>query len=63
MSGEFNIPYVTHGVAQRAESLRILRENIMLVVSDYNRILDALSPDERRLFADHLRRVDRKVFV
>jgi len=43
------------------EPLRVLREWVMLVVRDYNRIIDALGVDERRLFAEHLRRVDRKI--
>jgi dynein heavy chain len=59
--GEYNIPYVAKDMSERAEPLRVLRENVMLVVRDYNQILDALSPEERRLFAEHLRRVDRKV--
>ena len=59
--GEYNIPYVAHGMSDRADHLRILRENVMAVVRDYNTILDALSPEERRLFAEHLRRVDRKI--
>ena len=39
----------------------MLRESVMLVVRDYNTILDALSLEDRRLFAEHLRRLDRKI--
>jgi dynein heavy chain len=50
-------------MSDRAEHLHILRENVMIVVREYNLILDSLSSEERRLFAEHLRRVDRKVCV
>ena len=33
----------------------------MLVVSDYNQILMQLEPDERQLFGEHIRRLDRRV--
>ena len=46
---------------QHQDSLRIVREAVMLVVRDYNTIVDALPSDDRRLFTEHLRRVDRKI--
>lgn len=55
------MPYVAHSLSDKAEPLRVLREHVMLVARDYNTILDSLSADERKLFAEHLRRVDRKV--
>ncbi|GMH50243.1 hypothetical protein TrRE_jg3287 [Triparma retinervis] len=48
--GEFTIPY-----------LRIMREHVMLVVRAYNDILSDLSTDERRLFTDHIRRLDKRI--
>merc|ERR1711871_1477711 len=59
--GEYPIPYAAHDVTQQEEDLRLLRENIMLVVSDYNQIIDQLEPDERNLFGEHIRRLDKRV--
>jgi dynein heavy chain len=59
--GDFPIPYVAHEMFLQQEDLRVVRENVMLVVRDYNTIIDALSTEERRLFMEHLRRVDRKI--
>jgi dynein heavy chain len=60
--GDFPIPYIAHEMYLQQDSLRVLRESVMLVVRDYNAIVDELSnPDERRLFFEHLRRVDRKI--
>ena len=33
----------------------------MLVVRAYNNILSDLAPDERRLFNDHIRRLDKRI--
>ena len=59
--GDFQTPYVAHEMSLQQNPLRVLRENVMLVVRDYNRIIDALSTEERRLFFEHLRRLDRKI--
>ena len=59
--GIYPIPYVAHEMYQHQDSLRIVREAVMLVVRDYNTIVDALPADDRRLFTEHLRRVDRKI--
>jgi len=37
-------------VYAKEEDLRTLRENVLLVVRDYNRILAALNTEERVLF-------------
>ena len=39
----------------------MLREYVMLVVRDYNAILDTLARDERLLFHEHIRRLDRRI--
>ena len=59
--GIYPIPYVAYEMYQHQDSLRIVREAVMLVVRDYNTIVDALPHDDRRLFTEHLRRVDRKI--
>ena len=57
----FEIPYVAMDIATHRERYRCLRENVMLVVRDYNSILTALSPAERRLFTERLHYLDRKI--
>jgi len=46
----FMIPGVAQDLAARREDYRIMRENVMLVVRDYNMIIEELDPSERRLF-------------
>ncbi|XXQ31513.1 AAA+ ATPase domain-containing protein [Plasmodiophora brassicae] len=58
---EFAIPYVAYEMSKLHDAQRVLYQNVMLVVREYNAVLDALSPDERQLFADHMRKVDRRI--
>ncbi|TYZ61865.1 hypothetical protein PybrP1_000798 [[Pythium] brassicae (nom. inval.)] len=60
-SGEIQIPYMAHDICNQKEQLRVLREHVMLVVRDYNRILLDLSSTERRLFEDIIRKLDRRI--
>ena len=57
----FEIPYVAMDITAHRERYRTLRENVMLVVRDYNTILSALSPPERRLFSENLHKLDKKI--
>ena len=57
----FEIPYVAMDISAHRERYRCLRENVMLVVRDYNSILHALSPQDRRLFSERLHYLDRKI--
>ena len=41
--------------------MRIARERVMTVVRAYNDIVRDLGTDERHLFIDHLRRLDRRI--
>jgi dynein heavy chain len=41
-----------------SETLRKLRENVMMIVRDYNSIQDLIQEDERDLFAEHLQKLD-----
>ena len=59
--GEHPIPYVALDIAHQKDALRLLRENVMLVVTDYNQILDHLNGEEQLLFREQLRRLDRRV--
>ncbi|RLN66518.1 hypothetical protein BBP00_00002156 [Phytophthora kernoviae] len=60
-NGEIQIPYMAHDICNQKEQLRVLREHVMLVVRDYNRILLELSSTERRLFEDIIRKLDRRI--
>ncbi|GMI21327.1 hypothetical protein TeGR_g3290 [Tetraparma gracilis] len=59
--GEFSIPYVAHDICNQREKLRVMREHVMLVVRAYNDILADLTMEERRLFSDHIRRLDKRI--
>jgi dynein heavy chain, axonemal len=43
------------------EKLRTASEHVMEVVRDYNRVLDSILPDERRLFSSALQALDRDI--
>ena len=56
----FPIPYTAMEMASQREKFRVIRENVMLVVRDFNQILDALSDKgERRLFQEKLSNLKR----
>ncbi|KAM4844901.1 dynein axonemal heavy chain 2 isoform 2-T2 [Thomomys bottae] len=57
----FETPHYVVNVAERAEDLRILRENLLLVARDYNRIIAMLSTDEQALFKERIRFLDKKI--
>uniref|UniRef100_A0A8B9XJL0 Dynein axonemal heavy chain 2 n=1 Tax=Bos mutus grunniens TaxID=30521 RepID=A0A8B9XJL0_BOSMU len=57
----FETPHYVVNVAERAEDLRILQENLLLVARDYNRIIAMLSPDEQALFKERIRFLDKKI--
>ncbi len=59
--GEFSIPYVAHDICNKREALRVMRETTLLVIRAYNDIIHDIHPDERRMFVDHLRRLDRRM--
>jgi len=56
----FEIPHYASEVHSRKEELRVLKENVLLVVRDYNRIIAALSPEERGLFRERIRFLDKR---
>eukprot|EP00981_Chlorochromonas_danica_P004175 scaffold838_cov160-Ochromonas_danica.AAC.12 len=59
--GEFSIPYMAHDLCNKKEQLRTMRESVMLIVRAYNDIIRDINNDERRLFLDHIRKLDRRV--
>ena len=58
---EYSIPYMAHDLCNKKEQLRIMRENVMLVVRAYNDIIRDANAEERRLFLDHIRKLDRRI--
>jgi dynein heavy chain, axonemal len=61
VGGNFPIPYPALDICNQKEKLRVLRESVMLVVRSYNAILRALTATERRLFNDHIRKLDKRI--
>lgn len=59
--GEFNIPYQAHDMCNKKEQLRVMRENVMLVVRAYNELIRDVNAEEKRLFLDHIRKLDRRI--
>lgn len=57
----FEIPHYAAEVYIRKEDLRQLREHVFLVVRDYNRIIAALSVEERGLFKERIKSLDKKI--
>ena len=55
------IPYVAQDISQQRDQMRMVRMHVLLVVREYNDILNKLSVEERKLFKEHLRRLDRRV--
>ena len=45
----------------RREQLRVLQENVMLIVRDYNHIMNLIDEKEQKLFAEHLAQLDGNV--
>lgn len=48
---------ITKLLAQK-EALRTMRENVMIIVREYNKIIDSVNPEQRKLFREHLRDLD-----
>lgn len=59
--GEFSIPYVAHDLCNKKEQLRVMRESVLFVVRSYNDIIRDITTEERRLFVDHIRKLDRRI--
>uniref|UniRef100_A0A4W5S1A9 Uncharacterized protein n=1 Tax=Hucho hucho TaxID=62062 RepID=A0A4W5S1A9_9TELE len=57
----FEIPHYVSDVYQRREELRSMRESVLLVVRDYNRIIASLSAEELGLFREQIRFLDKKI--
>jgi dynein heavy chain len=49
-----NFPLVLVKLLQRKDQLRVLRENVMLIVRDYNNIMQLINKREANLFSNQL---------
>ncbi|KAM7377518.1 hypothetical protein PAMA_014021 [Pampus argenteus] len=58
---KFEIPQFVSDIYQDREELRGLRERVLLLIKDYNRIIEMLSPDELGLFREQIRFLDKKI--
>ena len=57
----FSIPFVAMENAKDKDRINVVRCHVRAMAHDYNRILSALEPWERKVFADKLKSLDRKV--
>lgn len=57
----FDIPPNANEVFAKREDMRLLRENVLLVLRDYNSIIEMLSKEERELFRERIRFLDKKI--
>lgn len=58
---KMDIPFNVQELYSKREELRVLRENVLLVVRDYNNIVATLSREEQNLFRERIRFLDRKM--
>ena len=58
---QFDIPHYTSDIYIRRGELRISRESVLLIVRDYNRILQTLNMEERSLFRERIKLLDKKI--
>ncbi|KAI9101992.1 dynein heavy chain and region D6 of dynein motor-domain-containing protein [Phlyctochytrium arcticum] len=58
---KMDVPFHIQEIYSKREELRVLRENILLVVRDYNSIMETLSNEEHQLFRERIRFLDRKI--
>jgi len=58
---KFDIPFQVQEIVSKNEELRILRENVLLVVRDYNSIIESLNEKEQNLFKERIKVLDKKV--
>lgn len=59
--GMVSLPNNVNKLLQRKETLRVLRENVMLIVRDYNNIKHTISDSETALFAEHLGALEMQI--
>lgn len=58
---KFEIPGHVMSVYKKANTLKLVFESVLCVVMDYNKILAALSDEERLLFRQLINNVEKKI--
>ncbi|KAL8578358.1 hypothetical protein ACOMHN_031732 [Nucella lapillus] len=58
----FECPHYVSSLYRNCEKLRRLREMVLLVVRDHNRIISMLSPEEQSLFRERIRYLEKKLY-
>ncbi|XP_054907024.1 dynein axonemal heavy chain 2 isoform X1 [Poeciliopsis prolifica] len=58
---KFEIPQIVSDMYQSREEIRLLRERVLLLIRNYNRIIGMLSAEELGLFRERIRFLDKKV--
>eukprot|EP00727_Mastigamoeba_balamuthi_P014495 m51a1_g9670 putative dynein heavy chain axonemal (5182) ;mRNA; r:1243469-1265072 len=53
------VPAAISTIYEQRESLRVLRENVMIAVREYNAIWRSLAPAEQRLFGERIKELDK----
>ncbi len=53
-----DLPKSVVSLSEQEEKFRIARENVQLVVKDYNYLIKSLNPEEKRLFKDRVAFID-----
>ena len=55
------IPSSAQELSKSRDEYRIMRENVMLVVRDYNNVISELDLNEKKLFHWHLKNLEKKL--
>ncbi|XP_028269691.1 dynein heavy chain 2, axonemal-like [Parambassis ranga] len=58
---KFEIPQIVSDIYQEKDDLKLLRDRVVMLIRNYNRIIGMLSPNELSLFRDKLRFIDEKI--
>ncbi|XP_041842513.1 dynein heavy chain 2, axonemal [Melanotaenia boesemani] len=58
---KYEIPQCLSDMYQNREDIRVLRERVLLLSRNYNRIIGMLSPDELGLFREQICFIDKKI--
>lgn len=56
-----NLPGNITRLVQKREQLRMMIENVLLIVRDYNHIMNLISDFEKKLFSEHLQELDKTI--
>jgi dynein heavy chain len=57
--GLINMPIQFARLSTKQDQLRIFRENVMLIVRDYNNIMNMINDREKSLFKEHMAELDK----